>query len=551
MCSMKKIILSLLVMMMAPVAAEAKLDVNNIDIDYANVLIEVEGETTNYDEAVGLYITDGNHVAAFEQASPQNGKIAFSVNIDSNFVDKLLQLEVSQLGEPTVHKEFRLIGIDSINAWLNAVNTLEAGWKDKTNQYYEDVLKMLIADADYYEHNSDDILNLLVNFKQKYSDSAQYAEDINRAIAIKKINECNISELESNINNEQTKKLLKINFEVLDSAYALFNTYRENKSTSEVLDSEGKGFTSPDELLTALKEANFISLINSAEVEAVNDILKEYSKLCSKVNSNFSNISANCTNVAARAVINKNYSTVSQILNDLSYAISQQKQVNDKINSSSSYGAGSGKGVTTIQNGVAGSGNPTAVVSAEQNPDEKYFDDLEGYQWAEEAILQLAKAGIINGFDDNKFMPEKVILREEFVKMAVALMDVYIPHAECDFSDVNKFDWFYPYVASAYMNNIIAGISDTEFGSHNPISRQDMVTVLDRAIKGKRINIPEKELSFTDLDAVDEYAYDSVKNMFSLGVINGFDDGSFAPKKNTTRAEGAVMIYNIYKLLER
>ena len=44
------------------------------------------------------------------------------------------------------------------------------------------------------------------------------------------------------------------------------------------------------------------------------------------------------------------------------------------------------------------------------------------------------------------------------------------------------------------------------------------------------------------MSQIDDYAYEAVSALAGIKIINGYDDGSFLPKGNATRAETAVMI---------
>lgn len=525
--------------------AYAELNLTNIDIDYDNASIGLSGTATDEKNPVGLSVTCGEDRASFMQTNATDGKFNFSVTLDSSFCDKNLGLVISQINENPVIKDFKLISSVSIGEWILSVNNLSEGWKTKTAEYYEDVLKILIDDSDYYTNNSDDILELVAGFKSTYMKPADFANDINRAIIIKKINDGSDDIVKQLLSGEKEKTLFNIDFEVPDNAYSLFNSYKYDKSKSEVLNTTGSGFLSPKELRLSLKEASFISCVNSAKAEKIAEILKNYSEICEKINRNFPDILKNCTEVAARTAVNKDYTKASAILSDIALAEDSQSKTEQKLESSKTP---SKKGSTSYM-------GMTSVVSSE-NAEEKAennekFDDLDGYSWAREAILKLSELGIINGVSENEFMPQKTVTREEFVKMAVVLMNLYDAHAECKFSDVGKFDWFYPYVASAYESGLVSGISDDMFGTGYEITRQDLLTILYRAVNSRISPDKIKELSFTDTADIDEYAYASVEAMYSLGVVNGFSDGSFKPKSNATRAEAAVIIYNVYILLNK
>lgn len=532
-------------------AAYAELNLTSIDIDYDNASIELEGNATDEKNPVGLSVTCGENQAAFMQTNVADGKFSFSVTLDSSFCDKDLGLVISQINEKPVTKGFKLISSTSVDKWILSVNNLSEDWKTKTAEYYNDVLKILIDDNDYYTDNSDDILELVAGFKETYATPADFAADINRAIIMKKINDGSDDIAKQLLSEEKAKTLFNINFEAPDNAYALFNSYKKDKSNSEVLNTSGSGFLSPKEVRLSLKEASFIACINSAKAEKIAEILKNYSEICEKISENFSNILKNCTEVEARAAVNKGYTKASAILSDIAAAENEQSKTEEKLESNktpSKKGSTSYKGMTSV---VSSENTEEKNQNSENAENNEKFDDLDGYLWASEAILKLSELGIINGVGENKFMPEKTVTREEFVKMAVVLMNLYDSHAECDFSDVGKFDWFYPYVASAYESGLVSGINETTFGTGYAITRQDLLTILYRAVSSKISPSEIKELTFTDTADIDAYAYDCVEAMYSLGVVNGFSDGSFKPKNNATRAEAAVIIYNVYKLLNK
>ena len=55
---------------------------------------------------------------------------------------------------------------------------------------------------------------------------------------------------------------------------------------------------------------------------------------------------------------------------------------------------------------------------------------------------------------------------------------------------------------------------------------------------------------FADIDACADYSKDAIKAMKSSGLINGNGDNTFCPKDSLTRAQAAVMIYNIISEME-
>ena len=182
-------------------------------------------------------------------------------------------------------------------------------------------------------------------------------------------------------------------------------------------------------------------------------------------------------------------------------------------------------------------------------PTEISFNDLGSVSWAEDAITKLADKGAIAGDGNGNFNPQNSITREEFTKIIVAAFDIYDENAVENFDDVSDSDWSAKYIASAYQNGLISGIGDGIFGRKNAITREDAAVILYR-IYQKTNEVVKSTKTFADAEAISDYAKDPISAMYQLKILNGYEDGNFYPKKNITRAEGAVMIYNLYKLYE-
>ena len=78
-----------------------------------------------------------------------------------------------------------------------------------------------------------------------------------------------------------------------------------------------------------------------------------------------------------------------------------------------------------------------------------------------------------------------------------------------------------------------------------------MAKILSSAysIKSSVVNDAEKS-SFTDEENMSDWAKEHIGICYSLGLINGYEDGSFKPSNNTTRAEAFVTIYRLMNIKE-
>lgn len=172
------------------------------------------------------------------------------------------------------------------------------------------------------------------------------------------------------------------------------------------------------------------------------------------------------------------------------------------------------------------------------------FTDLSEAKWAEEAILFLLNRGVVNGDSDGSFRPNDNITRAEFVKLIATAMGLPFSSTEVPFGDVNADSWYAPYVAAVFEKGIVEGDEYRRFNPEANITRQDMVTMLCRAV-GVKSGEAVKTNAFTDSSSISDYATTAVGYFADKKIVNGFEDGSFGPLKNATRAEAAMIFYKM------
>lgn len=222
---------------------------------------------------------------------------------------------------------------------------------------------------------------------------------------------------------------------------------------------------------------------------------------------------------------------------------SDDEEIIKKPSQSGSKGGGGGGKVT---------GGISVIPPVETLPDtdtaqtepgitKETFADLDGFDWAKDAILSLKEQGIINGRSETEFDPSATVTRAEFSHMLAKAMKLDPENAKSDFADVSEDDWFYKSVSALSEKGIVNGTGNGLFGSDNPILRQDSAVML-----AGFVNLQNSEnTDFADADEISDYAKESVKKLKSAKIFSGDENGNFNPKSSITRAEAAVVIYNI------
>jgi len=110
--------------------------------------------------------------------------------------------------------------------------------------------------------------------------------------------------------------------------------------------------------------------------------------------------------------------------------------------------------------------------------------------------------------------------------------------------------WYYPYITAAKEHDLVKGVSRSDFGVGQLVTRQDLAVMIYRAMDGLDIVDAEVSAKFTDDTATSDYAKVAVNKLGGMGLISGFADGSFGANKNTTRAQAAVMFARLLERIE-
>lgn len=199
---------------------------------------------------------------------------------------------------------------------------------------------------------------------------------------------------------------------------------------------------------------------------------------------------------------------------------------------------------------------PAAVSVKIRKPDTKVtYADMSGHP-AHKAAIALAEADIFVGDqmgDTWFFRPEATVTREEFLTMAMELVEMdALPEASVTgFADDDSISvWAKPYVASALRSGMVQGCVTGEGGADfvpgRVITQTEAAVMLNRLLRVSDVaaggNLPQ--------DAAPAWAYQSVVNLESVGVLAAEGDGSLALSDTLTRAEAAKMLLSAQEVLD-
>ena len=226
------------------------------------------------------------------------------------------------------------------------------------------------------------------------------------------------------------------------------------------------------------------------------------------------------------------------------------KIVNETTTSNNTNQRGGGGGGGYYRDAVS-SVTPVSVNTEKDVSIQEIFKDISEYDWAIQAIKNLYDKKIIEGKASGEFAPGDNVAREEFIAMIVRAFDLtYENKNPKSFVDIKEGDWCENYVNIAGSRGLVSGMPDGSFGIGQMITRQDMAVILANLLKDNNISVVVKDSAFSDFHEIDSYAETAVKTLSQLKMINGFEDNTYRPHNNMTRAEAAVVIDRILTYLK-
>ena len=290
---------------------------------------------------------------------------------------------------------------------------------------------------------------------------------------------------------------------------------------------------------------NVLYLCNHASYSNIDTVISKYAGMLGIENESayksYNALSGSKKQTANETIVLRlsgKAASVKDLLSAVSAGVSAA--ASDKDNNGSSSGGSGGSGKSTGSKNVVRETQP--ITKTETKTDDESFNDLSGFPWAEKAINSLLKKQIVSGVGDGMYDPYGMVTREAFVKMVVLAKGKYNASLTSDYTDVERGAWYESYIASAKKEELVNGIDDTVFGVGSEIKRQDAAVIIARSTD----NIgADSDYKFNDDSEIADYAKSAVYSLYEAGIISGMDNGMFEPNGNLTRAQAAVLIYNM------
>ena len=167
------------------------------------------------------------------------------------------------------------------------------------------------------------------------------------------------------------------------------------------------------------------------------------------------------------------------------------------------------------------------------------FSDMPYGTWYYDSVRYAVANGLVNGYTDGTFHPEATIRRSEVVAILYRAAGSPEAEANAEFADVAESDWFAPAVAWAVEQGIVLGYDDGLFHPERPVTRAQLAVFFCR-YAGADLGGREALDAFPDRSAVPDWAEYEMAWAVEQGLINGSAVGGqtyLQPLNRATRAQ--------------
>ncbi|MGE5404621.1 MAG: S-layer homology domain-containing protein, partial [Candidatus Saccharibacteria bacterium] len=171
------------------------------------------------------------------------------------------------------------------------------------------------------------------------------------------------------------------------------------------------------------------------------------------------------------------------------------------------------------------------------------FIDLNQH-WAASAINLMSGKGLVSGYADGTFKPDKVMSRLEFIVILCKTTGLKADGThQLPFKDAARIPaWGRGYVAAAVRARLLPGVWGASLNSTAPVTRAEMAYMVSKIAGGSsKVKVKFK-------DKIPLWASSAIDNVVGKKLMNGYKGGAFKAGKTATRAEVCALMANLLNL---
>ena len=195
--------------------------------------------------------------------------------------------------------------------------------------------------------------------------------------------------------------------------------------------------------------------------------------------------------------------------------------------------------------GIEVEGAPAQETEEETTqPSAQVFSDVPADAWYAEYVQTVYEKGLFSGTGDGVFSPDANMTYAQFLVVLSQFSGETIPASDGD--------WYQGYVDWAKKKGLIPSEIQSGFDPDAPITRQDMAALFGTFLgtyDHDSSTVNSGDAAFADGGSIADYAADGVQTCYELGIMSGKDGNAFDPLGTATRAEVAVTMTQMARVM--
>ncbi len=167
-----------------------------------------------------------------------------------------------------------------------------------------------------------------------------------------------------------------------------------------------------------------------------------------------------------------------------------------------------------------------------------YYRDVDVAAWYYEFIDSVSSKGYMQGINDIDFSPTSSVTRAQAITTLLRALGLQtVTYETSSFDDISNNHWAKDYIETAYRLDITTGYDNNIFLPDKIVTREEIAKMLDKCAEYSQILLDiTAEEDFADIDDT-RWSYESINKMKNANILSGYPDGEFKPEKSLSRAE--------------
>ena len=177
------------------------------------------------------------------------------------------------------------------------------------------------------------------------------------------------------------------------------------------------------------------------------------------------------------------------------------------------------------------------------------FKDVKPNSWYTKPAIFCANAGLMNGTGDGCFSPKMEMTRAMLVQVLYSISGEKTE--SFGFTDVPDGKWYSDAVNWAAANGLVAGKGDGKFAPKDPITREQLVTILFKYASLYRTCEGDPAIleAYEDAGSISGYAKTAFAWAVENGLVSGTTPTTVEPKMTATRAQIATLLMRLVEYM--